>query len=118
MISRSRLALLIVAVAVVALVAACGGGRGDPNSSPVATTTVSMKDSEFKPSHISVDAGATVTWTNDDSYPHDVAITGGAKSPIIEAGATYETTFAEAGVFDYECTLHPGMVARVTVGGG
>ena len=108
---------LIVAMAFAALVVVVGcGGTGNPDASPVATSTVSMKDSEFRPSHISVAAGTTVTWTNDDDYPHDVTF-GGEKSPNMDKGATYDKTFDEAGVFDYDCTIHPGMKARVTVTG-
>jgi plastocyanin len=34
---------------------------------------------------------------------------------MMEAGATFEGTFDGAGSFTYECTLHPGLVGRVTV---
>jgi plastocyanin len=105
--------ILLAALALGVVVAACGG-KGDPNAAPVAASEISMQGSEFLPNHASVTAGTTVTWRNDDGYPHDVAFDAG-RSPLMEAGTTFERTFDETGSFTYECTLHPGMVGRVTV---
>jgi plastocyanin len=74
-----------------------------------------MKDSEFRPNHVSVPIGTAVSWRNDDPYPHDVTFSGGPASGQLDSGPVYERTFDEAGTFDYECTIHPGMVGRVTV---
>ena len=114
---RRAIALLVVALAVVLLVAACGG-KGDRNAPPQSTDTVSMRDNEFRPNHVSVPSGTTVTWTNDDSFPHDVTFSEGPASGVLDGGDAWEHAFAEAGTFDYECTIHPGMVGRVTVTGG
>ena len=111
--TRSRFALVLVLLAAVAFVAACG--KGDRNASPEATNTVVMKDSEFRPNHVSVPAGTTVTWRNDDGFEHDVTFAGGPASGTLGAGGTWERALEEAGTFDYECTIHPGMVGRVTV---
>jgi plastocyanin len=113
MTARTRLVFAALALGILGLVAACGG-KGDPNASPVAASEIDMQGSEFVPNHATVEAGTTVTWRNDDGFPHDVAFDGD-KSPLIEAGATFERTFDAAGSFTYECTLHPGMVGRVTV---
>ena len=77
----------------------------------------------FVPTEISVSAGSTVTWTNDDSTIHTVTegTPGGAgatpafDSSIIAPSATWENTFDTAGEFDYYCNLHPFMVGKVTV---
>ena len=74
-----------------------------------------MKDSEFRPNHATVPPGTTVTWRNDDGFEHDVTFAGGPASGTLLGGGTWERTFDEAGAFDYECTIHPGMVGRVTV---
>ncbi|HET8858229.1 MAG TPA: plastocyanin/azurin family copper-binding protein [Nitrososphaeraceae archaeon] len=79
----------------------------------------------YVPSEISVSAGSTVTWTNDDSTIHTV-VEGGPQgggagatpafdSSIIAPGATWENTFDTAGEFDYYCNLHPFMTGKVTV---
>jgi plastocyanin len=79
----------------------------------------------YVPAEISVSAGSTVTWTNDDSTIHTV-VEGGPQgggagatpafdSSIIAPGATWENTFDTAGEFDYYCNLHPFMTGKVTV---
>jgi plastocyanin len=63
-----------------------------------------------------VAVGTTVTWTNNDSIPHDTIADGGQwSSPILNPGQTFQFRFATAGTFPYRCTLHPGMVGTVTV---
>jgi nitrite reductase (NO-forming) len=79
----------------------------------------------YTPTEITVPAGSTVTWTNDDSTIHTVveggpqgSSTGGDPlfdSSIIAPGATWDNTFDTAGDFDYYCNLHPFMVGKVTV---
>jgi nitrite reductase (NO-forming) len=78
----------------------------------------------FVPTEISVPAGSTVTWTNDDSTIHTV-VEGGPQggaagdpafdSSIIAPAGTWENTFDTAGEFDYYCSLHPFMTGKVTV---
>src|SRR5262245_32330560 len=113
---RGRLVLALAVLAAAVLVAACGG-KGNRDAEPVAlaSDTIVMKDSEFRQNHATVPIGTTVTWQNDDQYPHDVSFDGGPESGTLDGGATYRRTFDAAGQFDYECTIHPGMVGRVTV---
>jgi nitrite reductase (NO-forming) len=79
----------------------------------------------FVPAEISVPAGSTVTWTNDDTTIHTVVegsaetassgATPGFDSSIIAPKATFEHTFDTAGDFNYYCNLHPFMTGKVTV---
>lgn len=73
-------------------------------------------------SDLTVEAGTTVTWTNDDTSSHTV--TSGTPSgtagdvfdsDIIESGGTFEYTFDESGEYDYFCVIHPWMAGKVTV---
>jgi plastocyanin len=61
--------------------------------------------------------GATVTWTNDDpGMPHSVtAVDGSFDSGILLTGQTFSYTFGAPGEFEYYCTLHPWMRAKVMV---
>lgn len=118
----------ITLLAVVALIAGCGGGDDDqgggggggatsPPATPTATDSVSMEDIEFKPADITVKVGDTITWTNDESVPHDVRATRGASfaSDTFGENGTYRYRPTTAGVIDYVCTLHPGMDGTITV---
>ena len=96
-----RLAVLLTALAVLA--AGCGG---DEDAEPVATTEVQMaKSYRFEPKAISVEAGDTVTWTNDDNFTHTVHVDG-REDHKVDKGDSFSLTFEKAGTYHYVCTLH------------
>ncbi len=76
-----------------------------------------MEGIKFVPPEVTVAAGDTVTWTNNDTVGHDV--TGddfsSGEAGAMGGGDTFEFTFDQAGTFDYVCTVHPGMEGSVTV---
>ena len=59
-----------------------------------------------------------MTWTNQDTAPHDV-LTASAPvtvdSPMLEQGDQWSYTFTTPGTYDYYCTVHPDMTARIVV---
>ncbi len=98
------LGLLVAALAATALAAGCGGAA--QSDEPVATTEVTMvKSYRFDPRTIEVDAGATVTWTNEDNFTHTVQVDG-QEDHKVEPGGRVSITFDEPGTYDYVCTLH------------
>ena len=77
---------------------------------------VSIANFAFTPTEIAVDAGATVQWTNDDGAPHGLKFQDGAPgNELMLPGASFARRFDTAGTFDYVCSVHPYMTARVTV---
>jgi amicyanin len=131
---HQRTAGLVVALATVAGLAACGGpsqavAPGAPSSSmlmsapattagtaPVAADTVRIKNFAFAPANVTVKVGTTVTWTNTDQEAHTVTAKNGAfTSPALNNGSTYRYTFTKPGTYDYLCTIHPFMTATVVV---
>ena len=97
-------ALLVTALAATALAAGCGGAA--ESSEPVATTEVEMvKSYRFDPKTIEVEAGATVTWTNEDNFTHTVQVDG-QEDHEVEPGERVSITFDEPGTYGYVCTLH------------
>ena len=77
-----------------------------------------MSRSCFDPTIVEVSPGTTVTWTNDDPYPH--MVTGAnqrwGSTDLIAAGGSISETFDEPGVYPYTCMLHAGMTGAVVVG--
>jgi len=96
---------LLPAVAAAALFAAACGGSG-ASSDPVATTEVSMaKSYVFEPKVIKIEAGETVTWTNDDNFTHTVQVDG-LEDHKVEQDESVSITFDRPGTYHYVCTLH------------
>lgn len=83
-----------------------------------ASYSVAMKGYAFSPASLSVPVGSTVTWTNQDTAPHDVKTTSGPvsiHSPMLDKGESWSFTFGTAGSYGYYCTVHPDMTAGITV---
>ena len=98
-----RLLSVTLAAALLGVAAGCGGS-GD--SAPVATTKVTMaKSYRFDPKTIEVEAGATVTWTNDDNFTHTVQVDGREDNEV-EPGESVSITFDTPGTYHYVCRLH------------
>ena len=97
--------LLLPAVAGAGLLAA-GCASSSQGSEPVAATEVEMvKSYRFEPKVIEVEAGDTVTWTNDDNFTHTVQVDG-QEDHKVGKGESVEISFDKAGTYDYVCTLH------------
>ena len=76
----------------------------------------SIKNFSFGPAAITVPVGTTVNWHNNDGEPHTVVSADGLfRSAALDTGETFSFKFTKAGTFKYVCTIHPRMVASVTV---
>lgn len=76
----------------------------------------------YDPSSLTITAGTTVSWMNNDSVPHTVTegVPGGSSaskfdSGIMGPGQTFKHTFTEAGIVNYFCTIHPFMTGKVLI---
>jgi plastocyanin len=77
----------------------------------------------YDPSPLTVKAGTSVTWTNNDSSIHTVTSGLPEKgdvgtlfdSSLISPGMTFVHVFDKQGTFDYSCTLHPFMHGQINV---
>jgi plastocyanin len=111
---------------VVAVCACGGGGGGGGGSGPPTTAAGSATDGRHGhhgrpgvlPNQTTVATGGTVTWNNTSGVLHNVtfaAATGVPPDIPDHASGSNQRTFAVAGAFDYQCTLHVGMTGRITV---
>ena len=80
------------------------------------SAAVSITEFEFTPPVLTVPAGTTVTWTNDDEEPHTITSAKGAfGSSGLSHQEGFSHTFARPGRYEYFCALHPHMKATVIV---
>jgi plastocyanin len=135
----TKLIALIFACLALGL-AACGGGDDSGGSSSggggsstgqsggsgggsAGGTSVSMKNIQFSPNDLTVKAGQTVTFTNDESVPHDVHKESGPGGDFssgsdggMQQGDTFKLKLAQPGTYKYVCHVHaPGMAGTITV---
>jgi OOP family OmpA-OmpF porin len=80
-----------------------------------AGSAVTIVKFSFDPETITVPAGATVTWTNQDlDTPHIVKFADGM-SGTLKQGASFSKTFSTPGTYSYQCGVHPYMKGTVIV---
>jgi amicyanin len=108
-----------------------GGGGASTTEQPAETggdgggggAEVAMQNIQFDPKDVSVSAGETITFTNNEAVPHDVHKTSGpgedfASGPSggMQEGDTFELTLDQPGEYEYVCDVHaPGMSGTITV---
>lgn len=91
--------------------------QSESNTS-TAADKVEIKGYAFTPASITVKAGTTVTWTNQDDVRHDVMTDTEGKGPsseLLAKGESYSFTFTEPGTYTYHCSPHPYMKGTVIV---
>ncbi len=99
---------IYAAVAAVALLAAA--------PAPRAGTVVHIRDDAFVPASVTVPAGTTVTFVNDDDDAHTATADDASwDSEGLNQGQSWTHTFAKAGKVAYHCTVHPMMHGTVVV---
>jgi plastocyanin len=73
-----------------------------------------IKDFGFAP--LTINAGTTVTWVNMDDEPHTVASDAGLfRSGGLDTNESFSYKFDKPGTYRIYCTIHPRMVATITV---
>jgi plastocyanin len=98
-----------------------------PSSSLSGTKDVSLTGvyqvNSFDPNSIEINAGESVTWTNNDNEIHD--ITSGDEeeesmgqefaSGTLSTGKSFSHTFDRPGTYPYFCSFHESMTGEVIV---
>ena len=78
--------------------------------------TVNIDNFAFTPATLTVPAGTTVTWKNEDDSPHRIGDKNGTfKSAALDTDDTFSHTFAAPGEYPYICTIHPYMAGKIIV---
>src|SRR5258706_6783874 len=81
-----------------------------------AATAVVIDNFSFSPTGLTIPAGTTVVWTNHDDIPHTVVENNKKfKSKALDTDDAFSYTFSEPGIYEYFCSLHPKMTAKIIV---
>ena len=89
-----------------------------PTATAAVTKTVSIKRTAFAPSTVSIVAGDSIRWRNDDTRNHQVVSTTGAfASPVLRPGRTFTFRFDVAGTYRYRDALNPTVTGTIRVAG-
>jgi YVTN family beta-propeller protein len=84
-----------------------------PQSSALSVT---ISKFAFVPPTITISAGQSVTWTNNDPVDHTTTSDSGAwDSGSLGNGATFSTTLSQPGTYAYHCSIHPFIRGTVVV---
>lgn len=81
-----------------------------------ATHQVTIVNMAFQPANLTIAAGDTVVFANQDNAPHTATDDAGAfDTGRLAKGSSASLTFPSAGQFAYHCELHRRMVGTITV---
>jgi plastocyanin len=124
-----RLTLTFGLLALAAVLAACSGASAG-NPSPAApagspsgdAVSIVAKDLKFVPTAVSVkaDAGFDIAFDNQDSAPHNIAITSASGASVFKGEivtstkVTYTVPALAAGTYTFICEVHPDMKGTIT----
>ncbi len=93
-------------------------GAFSMRTADAAEVSVSIQNFTFAPARITVPAGTTVVWINNDDIPHVVADAKNPramKSPPLDTGDRFTFVYTKPGTYPYFCALHPHMQGTVIV---
>jgi plastocyanin len=115
------LALVVPLVALVTVVVTLNVTDGPDGVAATRRTAgsgpaISIKNFQYSPDAIRVDAGTPVTVTNDDGTVHTLtADDGGFDTGDLDGGARATLTIATPGTYRYFCDIHNYMTGTIEV---
>jgi plastocyanin len=117
---RVRFGLIFGAIGATALLAAglpsLGAAGGAVVDAAARAATIKIDNFAFAPADVTITAGTTVTWKNEDGEVHRVQDDhNGFASAALDTDDSFSHTFATPGVYHYFCTVHPYMVGKIVV---
>ena len=92
------------------------GAVPSPPAGLAAAGRVPIQQYAFLPSELSVRAGSTVTWSNEDEAVHTVtAVDKSWDSGRIPIGGTFSQAFGAPGSYEFACSVHAAMKGTIIV---
>lgn len=121
MMNRNVLLALTLVVGSWLLGAACGSSTSPSPAPKAADVTVSIVANaganSFSPNPVTVTAGQTISWKNNDSIVHQITQDANQFSTanVSNGAATSAITLTTKGTITYHCGIHPTMTGTITV---
>lgn len=118
---RSRLREAAVVAAALSVLTGIAGMAVSPPRAAAAgaearRVQIQMKNFAFDPAAITVRVGQTLVWTNADVVPHTATADQKAwDSGQMAPGRRFTVTATKPGTYEYTCSNHPFMHAKVIV---
>ena len=113
--SRRRVLVAILGLALAGLFPAIHAMAAEQRPEP-RQHTVTIDATSYSPKSLTVHAGDTIVWVNNDLFPHTVtAKTGRFDSGDIAAGKSWTYTVKAEGLFAYFCTYHTTMKGTLRI---
>lgn len=81
---------------------------------PEKQLNIFIRNGVFLPNKNAVKTGIKVTWYNEDSKPHAISGDGWGGAEIAP-GQAYSRVFDLAGIYSYQCSLHPSEKGEIIV---
>jgi plastocyanin len=112
----SKLILKLFAVMILALNVSSGCSKSNSGNITPGANEVFIQSYAFSPSTITISVNSSVTWTNKDGTAHTVTSDNSIfDSGLLEPNTSYTRHFTTVGTFNYHCTVHSTMKAKVIV---
>jgi len=102
--------------AALAFAGVAGCGDDGEEEQKMAGDAVEIVEFNFEPEEITVPAGTTITFTNQDEAPHTATADDSSfDTKELGKGDSAEATFDEPGTYPYYCRFHAFMKGSVVV---
>ena len=87
-----------------------------PAPKPPVTKTITVLNSGYSPSTVTVPPGSTLIFESNSDIDHTVTQTNGSTfDKVIHARGTIILKLTKPGTYKYDCTYHPYMVGTIIV---
>jgi plastocyanin len=86
-------------------------------TTPLAPNQIGIDNFQFSPRTLTIKAGTTITWINNDDVPHLIVNVQRAfkQSPVLDTDQRFSATLTKPGTYNYFCSLHPQMQGTIVV---
>jgi plastocyanin len=93
------------------------GGAGASSAGGAADQTVTIKDSTFDPTTLTISGSTTIEVVNQDSIEHSFTLDDDSVSQDLEGGESATVTIDPTASIGWHCEFHPAtMKGTITVG--